>query len=207
MPKAKSTALINPETNKATIPSAKVKDTVTYFRQQKFKNLMHQLAEETFKDENIPDIKLDLKHNARYKTTKQLNDDVKRFFMWCGDNLALPTVNSLSLYLGWYTELFYNYLKVDGCSQILKKAKDLMAYRLEVNAEETGNPGAMFLLKASHGYQEKQEVNVSVTLDVDKLYAKSLRSADKPALMDSATKKLNTVEIIDIEPSNDAGLQ
>ncbi len=52
------------------------------------------------------------------------------FYNWSADNWALPTVNSLSLYLGWYSDLFYNYIKQPGFSETLKRAKDLMAYRL-----------------------------------------------------------------------------
>ena len=44
------------------------------------------------------------------------------FYNWSADNWALPTVNSLSLYLGWYEDLFNNYLKVPACYPILKKA-------------------------------------------------------------------------------------
>lgn len=176
-------------------PSAKIKGTVTYHREQKFKQIMYFLADEVFSDSNLPDLELNLKHNARYKTLKQLSDDVKLFFRWCGDYCALPTVNSLSLFLGWYPELFYNYIKVEGCSYILKRAQALMAYRLEISAEETGNPGAMFLLKASHGYREQSIIEVNVNLDVPKLFAKALShtSRDTKELDEVAMKKIDQV--------------
>ena len=180
-------------------PSKRVKDTVTYFRLEKYKTLLHQIADDTFRDDRIPQIELKpLKGRpGRYRTTEQLNNDVKSFFHWCGDNWALPTIKLLSLRLGWYSDLFYNYIKLDGFHEILKRAKDVMAYRLELAAEETGSPGPIFLLKASHGYSDEKEVNVNVTIDVASLYSKALvvTHREHGELENNATKKIQEVEL------------
>ena len=186
-------------TAKSPQPSAKVKDTVTFFRLEKYKSVINQLVEETFTDESLPQIPLKHGNNVKYKSFKALQDDVKRFFKWCADNWALPTVNSLSLFLGWYSDLFYNYKKQPGYSEILKKAQDLMAYRLELATEETGSPGPMFLLKSSHGYSDQAQVQVTLSLDVDKLYAKALNTSSKdiPQLEDNAVKRIGQIELDD----------
>jgi hypothetical protein len=71
-----------------------------------------------------------------------------------------------------------------------------MAYRLELNAEETGAPGAMFLLKASHGYREQSEVKHTVDINISKLYASAIDNAnkDKKQLVKSANKRIELLE-------------
>ena len=184
---------------KSDIVPAKVKATVTYQRQEKYRRVVHDMVDSVFADDKLPVIELKpLKGRpGRYRTAKALADDVKRFFKWSADNQVVPTITSLSLYLGWYTDLFYNYIKQTGFSDILKKAKDLMAYRLEVAAEETGSPGPIFLLKASHGYTDVKQIDVNVSLDVDKLYSNALRKAqnDSPKLIESAAKRIDNVDL------------
>ena len=82
----------------------KVKNTLTFQRLEHYRLLVYKMAEDAFAEENIPEIPLQpLKGRpGRYRTVKQLNDDVKQFFLWCGDNGALPTISALSLHLGWY---------------------------------------------------------------------------------------------------------
>jgi hypothetical protein len=109
--------------------------------------------------------------------------------------------------LGWYSDLWYNYIKQPGYSDILKRTEGLFAwcYELEV---ATGNIGAMFLLKARCGYREQSEVVVTGTLNVEHLYTKALENTqkDRAKLSKSAAKRIAAIEqveeaeVIDITP-------
>ena len=144
----------------------------------------------------------------KFKTPEELQVKIKAFFSMCYDKSLHPTITGLAIFLETTRKTLMNYKNDTAFYPLIKKAKETCGHYLEQRAiSGAAVAGEIFLMKANHGYREERDITLNVSLDVDKLYAKSLKTANSPQLAESATKKLNTVEIIDIEPSNDAGLQ
>ena len=172
------------------------KETETFKRFKRFAKVLTDMTNKVFIDDNLPTIELVCGNHARYKSFKAFQDDVKAYFLWSADNVVAPSKQGITLWLGWYSDLWYNYIKKAGYADILKKAEALIAYRYELAVEATGNIGPMFLLKTRCGYKEETEVKIGVTIDVDKLYSNMLENTQKdtPILMESAVKRLEQVD-------------
>jgi hypothetical protein len=191
------------------MPKAKTtpKLTLKEKNQRKAADVLIYMTNKTFTPETLPTIELIPANKSRYKSFKAFQDDIKSYFLWCADNLLIPSRQALTLWLGWYSDLYYNYIKKPGYADILKRTNALIAwcYELEV---ATGNIGAMFLLKARCGYREQSEVVVTGTLNVEHLYTKALQNTqkDRPKLTKSAAKRIEAVEdtqeaeVVDITP-------
>lgn len=110
--------------------------------------------------------------NPRKYTPDELNNLIDSFTTYCRDNDKLPTLENLYLYLDLYKEQFHELATIPEYADIIKKAKHMTAAWLSEAAlcGRTKEIASIFLLKAVHGYSDRQEISVDGKITVDFLH-------------------------------------
>ena len=111
-------------------------------------------------------------YNSRKYTPNELNTLIDSFPTYCMENGKLPILENLYLYLDLYNEQFHELASIPEYAEIIKKARQMTAAWLADSAlaGRTKEIASIFLLKAVHGYSDKQEISVDGKITVDFLH-------------------------------------
>lgn len=101
-------------------------------------------------------------------TEEDLAREIGEFFDFCAKKDIKPAKAGLRLWLGLSKSRYWEWENEAGTykANLLAKANDIMEmqYIGKVESYPTGN---IFLLKAGHGYSDKQEIQINSGNDVD----------------------------------------
>ena len=114
----------------------------------------------------------------KFQSPSIFEAETEAYFKNCKANNKIPTKTGLALYLGTTAETLGRYEDKPRFSPIIKKAYDTIIEEW-VQAAKRGegvNPiFAMFYLKARHGWEDKQSVQLSGGLSLSELFERSKR--------------------------------
>jgi len=109
-----------------------------------------------------------------YKTPEEFDDKVDEYYQYCRNNPIEPlTWTGLALFLGFSSrQSIDEYLKYDGFSDSVKRAKTLIEYGYEKRLHGNSPTGAIFALKnfswkdKSEEDQESESPSLNITFSV-----------------------------------------
>ena len=136
-----------------------------------------------------------------YDTPEALEAAIKGYFEQCKADNKPPTIAGMAYHLGFESrQSMYDYENRDKAySYVVKKARTYMESLLAEKAQ-TGQgsiPGVIFTLKAMHGWQETQSIQVDVNQTVS---VPQLEQAIRGLLAQASPEQLEGLGIIDVEP-------
>ena len=105
---------------------------------------------------------------SKYASAEEMQKDIDKYFEYCDKNGKPYTVSGLANALDTNRQTLLNYEEKEEFFDTIKKAKS----KIEQFAEEllfVGNntAGVIFNLKNNYGWKDKQEVEASVSSDVN----------------------------------------
>ena len=103
----------------------------------------------------------------KYKSAKEMQDRIDRYFAECDEQDRPYTITGLALALDMDRQRLLNYSADDEFYDTIKKAKAKCERYAEERLFQGGNAaGVIFNLKNNYGWRDKteQEVNVNVSL-------------------------------------------
>ena len=140
-------------------------------------------------------------HPPLYETPQALEKGIADYFKWCLENERMPTVAGMAYHLGFADrQSMYDYEKRSpSFLHVLKKARTFMESDLAHRAilGKGSTPGVIFTLKAMHGWQETQQIQVDINQTVS---VPQLEQAIRGLLAQATPEQLEGLGIIDIEP-------
>jgi hypothetical protein len=94
----------------------------------------------------------------KYKNANDLRKEIIKYFQYCADSYAAPTISGLSLFCGFESrQSFYDYAKSDKFSYTIEKARLVIEAVYESKLHGTNPAGAIFALK-NMGWNDKQQI-------------------------------------------------
>jgi hypothetical protein len=138
-----------------------------------------------------------------YPDPEQLSEAIDSYFDWCQVQQQPPTKVGLALHLGFCSRQSLQDYKVRSnnpeYAYCIKRAEakieQYLAQRVILGKGST--PGTIFTLKAMHGWQETQSIQVDVNQTVS---VPQLEQAIRGLLSQATPEQLEGLGIIDVEP-------
>lgn len=129
----------------------------------------------------------------RFQTVEELESAIDA---WAEERRALDkpfTMTSLARFLGTNRQVILNYRKEEDRKEYwdaVKRARVLCEEDLEERLLTSGKPiGCIFSLKNNFGWEDKRELTITNTTDVEKLMLEGRRRAENTIIDITPTKK------------------
>lgn len=105
------------------------------------------------------------------QTPEEFDMLVDCYMLQCITDQKLPTLGEMILFMGFsHRQSFTDYATREGFEEFadsVKRARFIVESAYERSVAHGGGAGPIFLLKSVYGYQDKPEVNLNATGDIN----------------------------------------
>lgn len=107
----------------------------------------------------------------KFEDVDNIQKHIDEYFKYREEINKVPTIESLSVWLGIDRNTLLNYEKREGYEKFfgtIKEAKDrILSEFIDDSLDSKNNALRIFLLKNNHGYRDQQEVKMSNNYIID----------------------------------------